>query len=437
MKLKTTIIVLLLLTLSTLSVKAAGAGEPILIGEINPMTGRLAKQGQTLHEGIQYVIDETNSKGGINGRNITLITRDDETKPEVGIAKAEELITKEKVVGIVGGYVDTMIGPVSEVCDKNKIPYIACASLQKELTLKNRTYFFRVSSLDAYVQTMTGVTTDVFKAKKVAILYASSAGSVDLARDQKAVLESKGVEVVVFEMGTAGASDFSPLLTKVSERGAEVIISDFFLADHMIMVRQLKELNMSVKAYVGAFGVEYNEFITNLGKNSEYIYGTSVWEANVMWPGTENETKAYIAGYKAKYGKEPDPLSMHGYTAAKAMVAAINSTLSKGKALTGENIRDEVAAIDIITPMERVKFDNKGDPYSYPRLLFQIQNGTRVIVYPVSPTTKAAIYPMPPWITPTPTPTATPTKAPGFEAALLITAILTVYQIVRMAKTKK
>jgi branched-chain amino acid transport system substrate-binding protein len=388
--------------------------EAIKIGEINPLTGRFAKQGQALHEGILYAIEEVNKKGGINGRNITLITRDDESKPEIAIAKAEELAIREKVVAVVGGYVDSLVGPISEVCDKNKVPYIAPASLQRELTLKNRTYFFRVSSLDAYVESMTGVVVDIFKAKKVAILYSSTPGSTQLAEEQKAVLESKGVEVVVYEMGTSGASDFSPLLTKVKDKQAEVVLSDFFLGDHMIMVRQLKELNINIKAYVGAFGVEYAEFITNLGNTSEYIYGTTVWEADITWPGTENETLSYIAGYKAMFGKEPDPLSMHGYSAARAVIAAIENAIKKSKPLTGENIRDELREIDIITPMQRVKFDSKGDPLYYPRMLFQIQNGTHAVVYPLDRATAKAIYPMPPWSAP---------RASGFEAIAISLAI--------------
>ncbi len=415
MKMKHRAIFVLCMLLSS----AAGAyaqmeKEPIKVGGINPLTGRFAKQGQALHEGILYAIEEVNKKGGIDGRNITLITRDDESKPEIAIAKAEELAIKEKVVAIVGGYVDSLVGPISEVCDKNKVPYIAPASLQRELTLKNRTYFFRIASLDAYVESMTGVVLDVFKAKKVAILYSSTPGSTQLAEEQKALLESKGVEVVVYEMGTSGASDFSPLLTKVKDKQAEVILSNFFLGDHMIMVRQLKELNINIKAYVGAFGVEYWEFITNLGNTSEYIYGTTVWEANITWPGTENETQSYIAGYKARFGKEPDPLSMHGYASARALIAAIENAIKKGKSLTGENIRDELREIDIITPMERVKFDSKGDPLYYPRLVFQIQNGTHAIVYPPDRATAKAIYPMPPWSAP---------RASGFEAVLLAIAL--------------
>ncbi|MEM2934574.1 MAG: ABC transporter substrate-binding protein [Methanocellales archaeon] len=414
MKREIAIFILCLLLLSTTSAYAQVEKEPIKVGEINPLTGRFAKQGQALHEGILYAIEEANKKGGIDGRNITLITRDDESKPEVAIAKAEELAIKEKVVAVVGGYVDSLVGPISEVCDKNKVPYIAPASLQRELTQKNRTYFFRVSSLDAYVETMTGVVLDVFKAKKVAILYSSTPGSTQLAEEQKALLETRGVEVVVYEMGTSGASDFSPLLTKVKDKQAEVVLSDFFLGDHMIMVRQLKEQNINIKAYVGAFGVEYAEFIANLGNTSEYIYGTTVWEANITWPGTENETFSYIAGYKARFGKEPDPLSMHGYTSARALIAAIENTVKKGKELTGENIRDELREIDIITPMERVKFDSYGDPLYYPRLLFQIQNGSHAVVYPLNRATAKAIYPMPPWSAP---------RASGFEAALLVVAL--------------
>src|SRR5262245_42030529 len=67
---------------------AAGAAEPILVGEINPRTGVLAAQGLAVAQGIRIAVDGLNRQGGVGGRPVQLLERDDEGKPERAIAAA-------------------------------------------------------------------------------------------------------------------------------------------------------------------------------------------------------------------------------------------------------------------------------------------------------------------------------------------------------------
>src|SRR4030042_4286296 len=126
----------------------SAAGQEIVIGEINPRSGHLAKHGADIHEGILYAVEEANSRGGLGGRPLRLISRDDQSKPEVAINQAQNLIHREKVVGLLGGYVDSLVGPISELAAKYRVPYVAASSLQRSLTARKNPYFFRVSSLD-------------------------------------------------------------------------------------------------------------------------------------------------------------------------------------------------------------------------------------------------------------------------------------------------
>jgi branched-chain amino acid transport system substrate-binding protein len=371
----------------------APAAEPIVIGEINPLTGALALQGLSVEQGIRLAVEEQNARGGIAGRRITLLSRDDEGRPERALAAAEELTGRHGAVALVGGYVDTLVGPIGEVADRARVPYLATASLDERLTQRGNRYFFRVSSLASYVKVTTGVVLDVFKADTVAILYSHTPGASQLARSQKAVLEKAGVRVSVFEPFAPGLSDFTPLLARVRDAGAQVLLSDTFFADHLLLVRQMAQAGITVRAFLGAFGMEFPTVIRELGTASEGLYGTTSWQPGVHLGGQEAESRAFIEAYTKRFGSAPVPLSMHGYAAAQVLIAALQAAARGGEPITGARLRDALAAADLMTPLGRVKFDDKGDPLHYERVIIQIQNGRHVVVYPRDRATAPARFP--------------------------------------------
>ena len=100
--------------------RAARSAEPILIGEIDSRTGILTAQGLAISEGVRIAVDAANAAGGVRGRLLRLLQRDDEGKAERAIAAAEGLVARHGVVGLTGGYVDSLVGPVSEVAERTR-----------------------------------------------------------------------------------------------------------------------------------------------------------------------------------------------------------------------------------------------------------------------------------------------------------------------------
>lgn len=385
----------LLIGLGAAGAWPARAAEPLVIGEINPRTGVLALQGQSIHQGIVLAVEEQNARGGIGGRPLALISRDDEGKPERALAAAEELTGRQRAVALIGGYVDSLVGPIGEVADRARVPYLATASLDERLTQRGNRYFFRISSLNAYVRVTTGIVQDIFKAERVAILYSQTPGASQLARRQKDLFERTGIRVVVFEPFSPGLSDFTPLLARVRDQRADVLLSDTFFADHLLLVRQLTQGGIRIKAFLGAFGMEFPNVIRDLGPASEGLYGTTSWQPGVTLGGREAESRAFINAYAKRFGSPPVPLSMHGYAAARALLAALEGLARAGRAITGESLRDALAAVDLETSLGRVKFDERGDPLFYERVIVQIQGGRHVVVYPRERATAPAA-PVPP-----------------------------------------
>jgi branched-chain amino acid transport system substrate-binding protein len=367
------------------------------IGEINPLTGSLAKQGSEIHQGVAVAVAEVNDRGGLDGRQVELISRDDQSQPDVAISRAEELCAWRKVLGLTGGYVDSLVGPISEVAKKYEVPYVASASLQKELTQRENPYFFRVAELQGFIQPICDILSEQLRPQRLAILYAATPGSTEFAHDLENCLRSRSISPLITEKFRPGTPDFTPLIGKLASLNIDVIVSGGFFADHLLLVRQLKENRVSPKAYIGPFGIAYENFIREIGENGEYLYSTCAWNPGITLPGTEKTSEDFVNRFRRMFQCEPNTTNMHGYTSTRVLLAAIGNVLRQNKALTGPNIRQALADLDIVLPMERVAFDKQGDPLHYQHLVVQIQNGRLQVVYPPGRATAAPIYPMPKW----------------------------------------
>src|SRR6478609_7706577 len=92
---------------------AGYAADPIKIGVDGPFTGGSSSMGVSMRDGVRLATAEINKSGGVLGRQIVLVERDDEAKNERGVQIAQELINKEKVVAVVG-YINTGVALASQ-----------------------------------------------------------------------------------------------------------------------------------------------------------------------------------------------------------------------------------------------------------------------------------------------------------------------------------
>jgi branched-chain amino acid transport system substrate-binding protein len=369
----------------------------IKIGEINPLSGRFAKQGIEIHQGIEVAVAEANTAGSIGGNELQLISRDDQSQPDVAISRTEELCSWQNVVAITGGYVDSLVGPIAAIAKKHKIPYVASASLQKELTRHKNPYFFRVSRLQGFVEPLCGILTERFKPQRLAILHAATPGATELARELEHCINNRGLKVRLVEKFRPGTPDFTPLIAKLAGMKIDVIVSGVFTPDHILFVRQLKENRVTPKAYIGPFGIAYGSFIHALGKDADYLYSTCAWNPEITAPGTKDASASFVNNFHKMFGRQPNTTNMHGYTSAKVLIAAMRKVLDNNQPLTGENLRRSLAQLDLSLPMEHITFDSNGDPLHYRHVVVQIQKGKFVVVYPPDRSTGQPVYPMPSW----------------------------------------
>jgi branched-chain amino acid transport system substrate-binding protein len=365
------------------------------IGEVASLSGVLAAQGTAVHEGVVYAVSEVNVAGGLHGHPVKLITRDDGGRPDEATTAAQELTTREQVSALVGGYIDSIVGPVAQVAERERVPFVASSSLDQRLTQRGNAYFFRISRLEPFVDATTAVPLVLLPAKDVAILFSATPGATQLARLQKERLEARGVRVSAFESFQTGTPDFIPLLARVKASGARLLLMDGFFADNIVLLRQVPGQTSPGFAVVGAFGMEFPALVEQLGPLAEGAIGAIVWEPGLSLPGDLEGSRAYETGFAREVKHPPAPLSMYGYTAARAVLAALEKASRTSVPPERDAVRDALRGTDLLLPLEQLRFDERGDPRHYEVGIFQIQNGRHVLLFPRQKATGEILVPNP------------------------------------------
>ena len=369
----------------------AGAAPAIKLGAHAPETGSLAKHGQEQVKGIRVAADEFTRRTGIA---VDLKVYDDESQPQKAVAAVEKLAGIEKVAGIVGGYGSNLVGPASEAAERYDTPYMTTGAVDTKLTARHFKNFFRLNYMPGYAAAQANTIRELFQAKKVAILFNSQSATTEIAEAVKGQLAAGGVQVPVFEKFEKGTTNYKPLLLKAKDAGCEVLLVEGYFPDYVGTIKDAKILALPVKAYVGAWGIGTPEFIRELGPMSEYVYGTSIWEMGTAPQAARAEEARFVEAYRARFKEDPSYIAMLGYLSAEYMLDAI----AKGGGAPAKT-RDLLRAMDAVTPIGRVAFDEKGDPRHFTAVLFQTRAGKQVVVYPRDRAGGEAKYPAVPWST--------------------------------------
>jgi branched-chain amino acid transport system substrate-binding protein len=314
----------------------AFAQDTVKIGEYASLTGKEAAFGQSSHKGTLLAVEEMNAAGGVLGKQIELITDDDQTKQGESATIAKKLIFREKVVGVLGEVASMRSLEAAPICQAYKVPMISPSSTNPKVT-EIGNYIFRVCFIDPFQGTvMAKFAKDTLKIRKVALLTSvSSAYSVGLAKYFKERFTADGGEVVIEQKFTEGDKDFNAQLTAIKAAGVDGIFVPGYYTEAALICRQARELDMSIPL-LGGDGWEAPELITIGGAAVEGCYYSTHYSPQVDTP----IVKAFVAKFQTRYGGEtPDAMAALGYDSAEVLVDAIR----RAGSTEGPAVRDALA----------------------------------------------------------------------------------------------
>jgi branched-chain amino acid transport system substrate-binding protein len=371
----------------------ASPQTPIKIGASLSLTGTYAALGQNQQRGYQLCAKHMNEKGGVLGRKIEFVLYDDQSQPATGVRLYERLITQDKVDAVMGPYSSAITEAVANVNEKYKMPMVAPMASTTSIFKKGRKFSFMVQSpAEVYLEGLLDVAAKR-GLKTAAFVYEDTlfpkatvtapGGSVDIAK-------KKGLQVVFVEAYPKGNTDFSAIMTKLRAANPDVLGAATYFDDAVAITRQMKELNVNPKMFGVTVGGDLPTFYQLLGKNAEYVYGATQWEAELPYPGAKQFLQAHSMEYP---GVDISYHSAGGYGGCQVLVEAIQ----RAGSLDGEKIREAILKIDMNTVYGGFKVDQDGFQVSHKMVMFQWQEARKVIVWPDELAAGKARFPTPPW----------------------------------------
>ncbi|WP_443113967.1 ABC transporter substrate-binding protein [Herbaspirillum seropedicae] len=302
------------------------AADPIKIGVSGPYTGGSAPMGVSMRDGVKLAVAEINAAGGLLGRQIQLIERDDEAKNERGVQIAQELINKEKVVATVG-FINTGVALASQrFYQEAKIPVINNVAtgtvITKQFEKEKDNYVFRTSAADKIQAKMIAdEAVDKQKFTKVAIL-ADSTNYGQLGReDLEKVLADKKVTPVAVEKYNIKDVDMTAQLLKSKQGGAQAVLTYGIGPELAQIANGMEKLNWHVPI-IGSWPLSMGNFIDNSGKNGN---GARMPQTFIQ-DGNTPKRKAFIEAYQKAYKVDRMPSAVsaaQGYDSILLLAAAI------------------------------------------------------------------------------------------------------------------
>ena len=338
----------------------------ITIGIAGPMTGENAVFGGQIRAGVEQAIEDINASGGVNGEKLVAKIGDDACDPKQAVNVANQLAGAGAKL-VVGHYCSGSSIPASAVYAEEGVVQISPASTNPALTDKRAgPTIYRVCGRDDQQGGIAGkYILDKYKGKKVAIVDDRSSYGKGLADETRKTYEGAGQKPVLVESIAAGEKDYSALVSKLKQAGAEVVYFGGYYQQAGLIVRQMRDQGVSA-ILMGGDALQSSEFLGITGKGGEGTLFT-------FPPDQRKLTEAAEVVKKLKAKKiEPEGFTLYSYAALQIWAAAATAA----KSTEAEKVTAEMNKQDFKTVAGPIKFDGKGDPTVAGFVFYEFKNGT-------------------------------------------------------------
>jgi branched-chain amino acid transport system substrate-binding protein len=330
------------------AVQAASAQDSIKFGLVAAMSGQSAKSGEAIVRGLSIAVDEVNAKGGLLGRKVELLVRDDESNPAKGVVAARELVQREKVTALFGG-LDTPVSiAIVPFVNQSKVPFMGVWAAGTPITRNGaaENYVFRVSAVDEIVDVaLVDYSISKYQAKKPGMILINNPWGESNEKGLKAALAAKNMVYAGIEKFETNDVDVVPQLTRLKEAGADVLYLVANVAPSSQVVKSLDRMgwNVPIVSHWGPAGGRFSELAGPSAAKVHFIQTYSF--SGKLSPKGES----VLAALKKKY---PEIKTLADVTPAVGIANAYDAmhltvlAIAKAGSTEGPKVRQAFYAID-------------------------------------------------------------------------------------------
>jgi len=326
----------------------ASAADPIKIGLVTALSGQSARAGEALTRGLTIAIDEVNAKGGVLGRKVELVRRDDEANPAKGVIAARELVQREKVAVLIGGLDTPVALAIVPFANEQKVPFIDPWAAGTGITVNGAkdNYVFRVSARDDLVdKAIVNYAIKNHSVKKPGLILVNNPWGESNEKGLTAALKEANIQPAGIEKFEGNDVDVVPQLARLKQAGADVLFLVGNVGPSAQVVKSLDRMGWKVPivSHWGPAGGRFTELAGPSARDVVFIQTYSFF--GKLSPVGER----VLTALKAKY---PDVKGPGDVTPAVGVANAYDAlhlaalAIEKAGSTKGEAIRDAMYKID-------------------------------------------------------------------------------------------
>ena len=303
------------------------------------MTGTVAAYGNAENNGVKLAVQEINKAGGVDGKKIELVTKDNKSENAEASTAATNLAIQSQVNAMIGPATSGAVAAASLNAQKTGVPLLTPSGTQDDLTLDTvdgvKKYVFRTTFQDSFQgQVLAQYAYSNLNAKKVVLYYDNSSDyAKGIAEEFKKKYQGDIVTTATF---ASGDKDFQSALTKIKNLDYDAIVMPGYYTETGIITKQARDMGISVPI-LGPDGFNDDSFGDLAGKaNTNGVYYVSGYSTKTALSAKATD---FIKAYKAKYGSEPNMFAALAYDSVYMIAKAAEG------AKTSIDIADNLASL--------------------------------------------------------------------------------------------
>ena len=368
-------------------------GEPLKIGASLPLTGEFSEPGKAAQEGYEVWQAMVNEAGGLLGRQIELVIKDDASNQNTVVADYNALISGDKVDLLLGTFSSLLNLPASAVAERNRMLYVEPAGGNPDIFNRGfKTVFFSQQATadhqgDVWASYITQLPEDK-RPKTAAYPTLDDPFAMPTSEGIEAILSEAGIETVYRETYTTDTTNFDSIANAVKNRNPDVVVLGTQFEDGIGLMRALNKVNFAPKwlyqTNAPSFGDQYADGIGV--ENTEGVFYAVSHSQEATTPGNEE----FVAKYQEMFGGETVPEdAADAYAAGEVLQATVeaNETVAREDQLV---LADWLRENEVETILGPLSWDETGAPTGE-FLIGQWQNGKAEIVLPEEAATSEEI----------------------------------------------
>lgn len=337
-------------TLMTTSISVCAQGV-IRIGEINSYKAQPAFL-EPYKKGMELAIDQINAAGGLNGKKVELITRDDNANPGDAVRVAEELISRDNVDVLTGSFLSHIGLALTDFAKQKKVFFLASEPLTDKIVWQNGNHYtFRLRA-STYMQVAMLVPQAVaMKKKRWAIVYPNYEYGQSAVATFKELMQAAqpDIEFVAEQAPPLGKLDAGSVVQALADAKPDAIFNVLFGADLAKFVREGNTRGLFKGREVVSLLTGEPEYLDPLKDESPAGWLVTGYP----WYGIKTpEHEAFLKAYEAKFKDYPRLGSIVGYSAIMSLAAGI----SKAQSTDTEKLIAAFSGLTLMTPFGQITY---------------------------------------------------------------------------------